>query len=67
MTERYSFGLIGYPLGHSISPALHQAALQAVGLLGEYQLYEVAPLPEGEAALLELLDGMRAASCLVLM
>jgi shikimate dehydrogenase len=59
MTERYSFGLIGYPLGHSISPALHRAALRSAGLVGEYQLYEVKPLPEGEAALLELLNGIR--------
>lgn len=36
-------GLIGYPLGHSLSPRLHAAALQAAGLQGEYHLYPLAP------------------------
>jgi shikimate dehydrogenase len=35
--------LIGYPLGHSLSPRLHKAALEAAGLEGEYSLYPVAP------------------------
>ncbi len=36
-------GLIGYPLGHSLSPRLHQAALAYFGLEGEYRLYPVEP------------------------
>jgi len=36
-------GLIGYPLSHSMSPQLHAAAFQALGMEGEYQLYAVAP------------------------
>ncbi len=36
-------GLIGYPLSHSLSPRLHAAAFQALGLDGEYQLYPVPP------------------------
>ena len=36
-------GLIGYPLGHSLSPRLHQAALESFGLEGEYRLYPIAP------------------------
>jgi shikimate dehydrogenase len=36
-------GLIGYPLGHSLSPQLHTAALDEAGLKGEYRLYAVAP------------------------
>jgi shikimate dehydrogenase len=36
-------GLIGYPLSHSLSPRLHEAALKAVGWQGEYRLYPVAP------------------------
>lgn len=47
-------GLIGYPLGHSLSPKLHQAALEACGLTGEYLLYPVEPEDrDGLAALLE--------------
>ena len=40
----YSFGLIGYPLGHSLSPQIHTAALRALNLRGEYVLYPVPPL-----------------------
>jgi shikimate dehydrogenase len=47
----YRLGLIGYPLWHSLSPRIHTAALQALGLKGEYHLYPVPPLPEGEEEL----------------
>ena len=36
-------GLIGYPLGHSISPALHQAAFAALGIDGRYETWETPP------------------------
>ena len=36
-------GLIGYPLGHSLSPKIHTAALKACGLEGEYSLFPIAP------------------------
>ncbi len=39
----FRLGLLGYPLGHSLSPALHRAALQAAGLAGEYRLYPIPP------------------------
>lgn len=55
-----SLGLTGHPLGHSLSPQLHHAALAALGLPGEYRLYPVPPLPEGRAALAELLERLRA-------
>lgn len=41
MPERYSFGLLGYPLEHSLSPLIHATALQAHGLRGEYRLFPV--------------------------
>jgi len=43
----FRFGLIGYPLGHSLSPQIHAAALHALDLNGEYSLYPVPPLPGG--------------------
>jgi shikimate dehydrogenase len=43
--KTYSLGLIGYPLGHSLSPQIHGAALHALGMSGEYSLYPVAPHP----------------------
>jgi shikimate dehydrogenase len=36
-------GLIGYPLGHSLSPKIHTAALKACGLQGEYSLFPIHP------------------------
>lgn len=36
-------GLIGYPLGHSLSPKIHAAALTACGLDGEYSLFPIPP------------------------
>lgn len=56
----YSFGLIGYPLGHSLSPGLHEAALRSVGLAGEYRLVPIPPGSEGEAAIQDLLEQLRA-------
>lgn len=48
-------GLIGYPLGHSRSPAMQQAAFDAVGMVARYELWETPP--EG---LRERVAGLRA-------
>jgi shikimate dehydrogenase len=39
----YHLGLIGYPLSHSLSPAIHTAALKACGLEGDYSLFPIPP------------------------
>jgi len=36
-------GLIGYPVSHSMSPKIQNAALKAFGLDGDYSLFPVAP------------------------
>lgn len=36
-------GIIGYPLGHTISPAMHNAAFQHLGMNYEYVPFEVNP------------------------
>ena len=36
-------GLTGHPLGHSLSPVIHTAALQSCGLDGSYSLFPVPP------------------------
>jgi shikimate dehydrogenase len=56
----FSLGLIGYPLLQSLSPRLHSAALKRMGLQGEYRLYPVPPLPEGEKLLAETIARVRA-------
>lgn len=35
------YGLIGFPIKHSFSPAMHNAAFNACGIPAEYQLFEV--------------------------
>ncbi|HWQ83788.1 MAG TPA: shikimate dehydrogenase [Anaerolineales bacterium] len=39
----YRLGLIGWPVGHSLSPPIHEAAFRATGTQGEYKLYPVDP------------------------
>ncbi len=52
---RKIMGLIGYPLEHSVSPAMHNAAFKKLGLDCEYSLFEVEPKDLPEAV-----EGMRA-------
>jgi shikimate dehydrogenase len=54
---RYQLGLTGFPLGHSLSPKLHAAALRAAGLDGDYNLYPVSP--DDPLALAELVRRVR--------
>lgn len=37
----FQLGLIGYPLGHSLSPNIHKAALDSCGLQGNYSLFPI--------------------------
>ncbi len=39
----WKLGIIGWPLGYSLSPLMHRAALKAAGLQGEYKEYPVKP------------------------
>ena len=56
----FNLGLIGYPLGHSLSPQLHEAALREAGLAGEYKLYPIRPSPPDNAALAALMKRVQA-------
>lgn len=52
-------GLIGYPVEHSLSPCVHQAALESLGIEGQYRLYPVLPMPAGSADLEALVEQLR--------
>lgn len=41
--EKMQCGLFGWPVGHSISPRIHNAAFSAAGLDWEYRSYPVRP------------------------
>lgn len=51
-------GLIGYPLGHSLSPRIHEAALQSCGLEGSYSLFSVDS--NDQQKLSELISNIRS-------
>jgi shikimate dehydrogenase len=54
----FQLGLIGYPLGHSLSPKIHAAALSACNLQGDYSLFPIHP--EDTQALIGLLARVRS-------
>lgn len=54
----FQLGLIGYPLGHSLSPKIHTAALKACGLNGGYSLFSIRP--DDSQGLKDLLARVRA-------
>lgn len=60
MTKNWQFGLIGYPLEHSRSPLLHRAALDHAGLVGDYHLLPVPPLPEGAQVMEKITHNLRS-------
>ena len=37
------YGLIGHPLGHSLSPYIHERIMDAAGISGRYELYDLSP------------------------
>lgn len=43
MSPSKIYGLIGYPVKHSLSPAMHNAAFKELNIDAEYRLFEIAP------------------------
>jgi shikimate dehydrogenase len=43
--ETQLYGVIGYPLGHTLSPLMHNAAFRAAGLNAVYLAFETRDLP----------------------
>lgn len=37
------FGLIGYPLGHSLSAVIHKAGFESLGIDASYDILETPP------------------------
>lgn len=58
MTFDFRLGLTGHPLGHSLSPKIHAAALSACGFTGGYSLFPI--YPDDKPALAALLNRLRA-------
>jgi shikimate dehydrogenase len=56
--QTFKLGVIGYPLGHSLSPQIHTAALQSCELKGEYSLFPIHP--DDNQSLNDLLSRVRS-------
>src|SRR5688572_2590105 len=54
----FQLGLIGYPVHHSLSPKIHNTALKACALEGDYSLFPIAP--DDVQGLKDLLDRVRS-------
>jgi len=54
-SETKVYGVIGYPVGHSLSPAVHNAGFNSIGFNGLYLPLEVSP---EYAVFRDFLDGM---------
>ncbi len=42
MSSSQTYGLIGYPVKHSLSPAMHNAAFASLSINAEYKLFELS-------------------------
>lgn len=53
------YGLVGHPLGHSLSPFIHESLLASAGLTGKYRLIDLPPdrLAENAPVLLRQMAG----------
>ncbi|MGB7874766.1 MAG: shikimate dehydrogenase [Anaerolineales bacterium] len=58
MKTSFNLGLIGYPLGHSLSPEIHKAALDSCGLGGNYSLFPI--VPDDQDGLIKILNRVRS-------
>jgi shikimate dehydrogenase len=56
--NKATYGLIGYPLGHSLSPLMHNAAFKALNVPAEYKLF-----PLKEDALDGFFEGLKSEDC----
>lgn len=56
------YGVIGHPIGHTLSPFIHTRLLALSGIDGEYGVYDIAPeeLDEKFENVLSKLDGFNA-------
>jgi shikimate dehydrogenase len=57
-TPHFQLGLIGYPVSHSLSPRIQNAALRACGLKGSYSLFPIHP--DDQQGLKDLLTRVRS-------
>ncbi len=52
------YGVIGYPLGHTFSPQIHNPAFKALGIEATYEVYQIQPDKFNETV-----TGLKAGQC----
>lgn len=60
MTRKLRFAVLGHPIAHSVSPAMHRAAFAALGLPHEYEAIDVPDEAALDARIEELRRGFLA-------
>ncbi len=60
--SKKQYGVIGHPIGHTLSPFIHTRLMQLSGIDGEYGVFDIAPdeLSEKFKSELSKLDGFNA-------
>jgi shikimate dehydrogenase len=43
MCKKQKFGILAYPAGHSLSPAMHNVAFAELGINAQYEFFETSP------------------------
>lgn len=59
--NNFSLGIVGFPLEHTLSPMMHQAALAHMGFSGEYKIFSIYPDGDGMARLAKLVRDVKEA------
>ncbi len=56
-SSHQQLGLIGYPVAHSLSPVMHNAAFEAIGLDWSYDLFECEDETQAQEQIARVADG----------
>ena len=57
--QKKHYGVIGHPIGHTMSPFIHEQLFRLTGEDADYSVFDIPPeeLPEKEKEILSHLDG----------
>lgn len=59
------FAVIGHPVGHTLSPAMHAANFRAIGFDGDYGAFDITPTELSDALRRFAAEGYRGINCTI--